>query len=319
MEALNLLARLGRVESPDPDTLRAVREIVSAAESELNRARRRRERKPRVRHRWASVGIGVAVGLVMSIFVIAGPGTDSPTASAAPFLRQVAHSAAVLPGGWPDARYWYTESEYWQTDEFGTRTAINTRKIWIGRDGTGLIEDPAVGGTLNLTGHDDAVDPVLSTSGFGGYGLNWSWSYLYKVSTDPSALSEMLRTAVTPFAKVNHISRNPLVFDAVASLLTESPAPPRLRASLYRVASTLPGVRLAGEAADSLGRRGTAVEYPATNGWGYTRLIIAPSTGQLLEEENLAPRPGNKLPVVTYISTFVTEGPAPAAGQVPSD
>lgn len=68
---------------------------------------------------------------------------------------------------------------------------------------------------------------------------------------------------------------------AIAMLLA-SPIPTDVRASLYRVAATLPGVRYAGEARDPLGRSGVAVAIG--HGPQETRMIFDPDTGALLAD-----------------------------------
>ena len=64
------------------------------------------------------------------------------------------------------------------------------------------------------------------------------------------------------------------------ALLFESPAPPALRARLYDVASTLPGVSLARGAHDLTGRRAVEVYLRGTwsAGDGGLRLFFSPRT-----------------------------------------
>jgi hypothetical protein len=69
------------------------------------------------------------------------------------------------------------------------------------------------------------------------------------------------------------------------NLLSESPAPPALRAALYDLAASLPGVRLIRGAHDLVGRAATEVYQPG--GWnepggGGQALFFSPRTGVVL-------------------------------------
>ncbi|MEU5902529.1 MULTISPECIES: hypothetical protein [Streptomyces] len=85
-------------------------------------------------------------------------------------------------------------------------------------------------------------------------------------------------------------------FDQVTIMLEDSPASPDLRAALFRILAGTPGMKLAGDARDSEGRAGVAVEITQKSwvrmgeGAGddltlhtQDRCIIAPDTGLLLE------------------------------------
>ena len=70
------------------------------------------------------------------------------------------------------------------------------------------------------------------------------------------------------------LARN--LWSTVLGLLVETPASPALRAALYEVAASLPGVAVDSDYIDSLGRTGTALRL------GEETLVIDPATGQLL-------------------------------------
>jgi hypothetical protein len=126
-------------------------------------------------------------------------------------------------------------------------------------------------------------------------GLSWSvgasqvdWNALDKLPTDPKVLAER-------FAKVAP-SR---AFLEIGQLLGESPATPALRSALYRVLAGLNGVVLGGEATDSTGRHGTAVEFNADT--VTERLVVVPTTGVLLEESTTARKPTPADPQCTVL------------------
>ena len=78
---------------------------------------------------------------------------------------------------------------------------------------------------------------------------------------------------------VAHARSNSMLM-TIASLLT-TPVTPAVRAALYRVAATLPGVVYRGEVRDALGRSG--VEIEVGSGPGGWRMIFDPTTGDLLQ------------------------------------
>ncbi|MBO2448041.1 CU044_5270 family protein [Actinomadura barringtoniae] len=50
--------------------------------------------------------------------------------------------------------------------------------------------------------------------------------------------------------------------DVAGSLLSEAPAPPKVRAAAFRLLASLPGIKAEGTAADPLGRKGTVISLP---------------------------------------------------------
>ncbi|MFI0484136.1 CU044_5270 family protein [Actinomadura sp. 9N215] len=100
--------------------------------------------------------------------------------------------------------------------------------------------------------------------------------------------------------------------DVAGTLLSTAPAPPEVRAAVFRMLANQPGVRDEGQTTDPLGRRGTAVSLPlkTTTALGvYTapkqlgtyrrQFILNPDTGTLLAIRDLVadpPRGSRKLP-----------------------
>lgn len=92
--------------------------------------------------------------------------------------------------------------------------------------------------------------------------------------------------------------------DVAGTLLSTAPAPPAVRAAVFRMLAGLPGVKVEGTATDPLGRRGTAVTLPlkTTTPLGlYTapkqlgtyrrQFIVDPATGSLLAVRDLVATP----------------------------
>src|SRR5205823_3250959 len=86
------------------------------------------------------------------------------------------------------------------------------------------------------------------------------------------------------------------MFELVGDLLEESPAPPALRAALFRALARFPDVRSFGTVTDPAGRKGVAVALTgrdgATTGDGARiELVFDPGTSALLAERSVAVRP----------------------------
>ncbi|WP_406124088.1 hypothetical protein [Streptomyces sp. NBC_00989] len=99
------------------------------------------------------------------------------------------------------------------------------------------------------------------------------WNGLNQLTTDPAKLLALLQTPPRP--------KSISPFDQAGSLLTESPAGPKLRAGLFKAMAGLKGVKLVGQVKDSTGRGGTAVEFAEAKSVG--RVIVDPKTSAILE------------------------------------
>jgi hypothetical protein len=99
------------------------------------------------------------------------------------------------------------------------------------------------------------------------------WNGLNQLTTDPAKLLALLQTPPRP--------KSISPFDQASSLLTESPASPKLRAGLFKAMAGLKGVKLVGQVKDSTGRGGTAVEFAEAKSVG--QVIVDPKTSAILE------------------------------------
>ncbi|MEW2621328.1 CU044_5270 family protein [Streptomyces sp. NPDC048106] len=189
--------------------------------------------------------------------------TGGGATASSSFLTELAADQSARPSTWDDAPYWkvaYTRAHADGT-VFGRMTVYLAHRAGL----TSHLRH-----TLPVAGDKTAPGPWRFAVGTGGL----TWDQLTRLPTSPAALRARLR----PYAEPEQ-DPSEAVFVTVGELLA-SPAPPKVRAALFRVAAELPGVRVAGPATDSTGRRGTAVERG--DGTVVVRYLIDRS-GQLLE------------------------------------
>jgi hypothetical protein len=273
----DVLESTAAVQEPSPTALGAGRAAVHSALAA------RSGRRLSWRHRPVRIGVLVGAGAAIAAAVIAIPTVafngkqPAVRADAAAVLRQAAVAAGRQPGGWPDAEYWHSVSEY-------TRHGTTVRReIWIGHHDAGVLKDPGVMPGL--------VPLEVGRIPAGGTGL--SWDDLYALPTDSQALSRVLRADIKGAGPNDEAE----LFVIVGDLLRESPAPPALRRALYEVAAAIPGVKLVGSAVDSIGRPGTAVERDGD------QYLISTADGALLQEDS-GP---------DFVTTYLTQGPSATA------
>ncbi len=236
----------------------------------------------------ALIGAAVAAAGAAAAAVIAIPSTAGPslstghmakapmTLTAAAVLDQAAQAAGAQ-AGWPNAQYWYIEGQY----RCGGQ--IYTAKIWLSRHGRGVLEK---------TGPENNTDPVCTSDLLTApiddsymFGL-YTWSQLYTLPTNAAKLKAKLKA---DFGQGGGAS----LFADVEDVLIDSPAPPAVRSALFKVAASIPGVKVIGNYTDPLGRTGIAVQI------GPYGFVVDPANGAVLDEIN---RGG--------ADTIVTQGPA---------
>jgi hypothetical protein len=305
-------------QNDDLALVRALGDVPGPSVAVLDRAReqlahRTAERKPsRARRRTvlALVAAAAAAAAVAVPVLPLGPGARPVArADAATFLTVVADRAAAQQADWQDAAFWYSRSKGQQSGE-----PVWTREIWLGRTAAGHLE------TSRLEGGRPIAFDGPATFGVGG-GDSTDWKGLWRLPTDPVALEKVLRAGRHGAGE----DADSELFVAVGDLLRETPAPPALRAALYRVAARVPGVTLVGDVTDREGRSGTAVERAGAGG-ATVRYVVDPSDGRLLQEEEsgvcgatavgTGPQPPASLPVTgactgTYWTTYLQQGPVP--------
>jgi hypothetical protein len=285
---------------PGPDELQAL------IEEAWQHARRRRRR--RIRFALLVAGM-VAIGGVVDA-IGSADGGRSLTGGSRP------SGAAVTGAGLP-VRYWYTRTVVAAGAPvigIAQPSGRETIETWIGTDGTWrqrAIEpsnatassDAVIGGDglfppqANATGSDNGAAMNSRNPGDGLF----TWRELQSLPTSTTALRSRIREAVAaqttrdlndyvlPGSHHRQIVARlrPRYFGGPAgqtgqaliaiSDLEASALPARLRAALFAVAKTLPGVRATNGARDALGRTGVALSQG-----GGLPVIFDPRTGTLL-------------------------------------
>jgi hypothetical protein len=216
-------------------------------------------------------------------------GFSAPTSNAtAAQLLDEAAAAAGSQQGWPDAAYWYTESE--STSVLTGKTSYSAN--WSDRHGNGVTADGSTPIPEQSTGIPSASGPPGGSKAVGAIGVagdnapfyGYTWSQLYALPTSNTAEleSDLMTTGdihfgpKAPGVKGSWTGQEDL-FDLITNLLSGTPAPPALREALYKVAATIPGVTVKGSYTDSLGRTGTALQL------GPVTAVIDPATGQYFD------------------------------------
>ena len=103
--------------------------------------------------------------------------------------------------------------------------------------------------------------------------------------------------------------------NTIASLLS-TPVTPAVRAALYRVAASLPGVAYDGSARDGLGRKG--IEVSVGNGDGGIRMIFDPRTGALRQSTMLPGNTGLRIGFTGLTQTIAAQGVAASLDSLPA-
>jgi hypothetical protein len=233
----------------------------------------------------AAAGAAAAAIVVALIPKTPAPPTMAPAPAnltAATVLDQAAQAAGSRTG-WPNAQYWYSESQYRCDGQ------LYTTKVWLSRHGNGVVEKRGPkNGPFSCSGGLITV-PILSDNVFGPY----TWSQVYTLPTDPAKLKSKL---IADFKATQQS-----LFEDVEDLLTSTPAPPAVLEALFKVDASIPGVKVIGSYTDALGRTGTALQL------GRTTIVVDPATGAVLDQTY----PG--IDTIMYITQGpVTAEPKPA-------
>ncbi len=318
-----------------PYARHVLREVLAAPASAHDRTQR--GRRPLWLSNRRGTWLGVAAAAAVTIAAVAGSQLlhgSSPGKSAARNPRAVTDVLTALAGvaaGQPAVRppgpgqYQYTESVSRGLAElaYGRRpfwvSYLVSRQIWIGWNGSGRIAQTSSDPRF-VTPRDRAAwvadgRPRLSAGGwdqrFGPHGLTLGPVNEWKLPTDPAQLGALLRQRAIEGGPPGPRED----FVQVGDLLRETGAPPALRAALFKVAASIPGVRVLGRVTDRLGRAGIVVAYtdrppagkdPGT--YGLTELIFAPKTSALLDEQTVLVDTRTHTRTVTSWTVYIASG-----------
>ena len=245
--------------------------------------------------------VATVAAIVVAAVLLSGlaPTSGTEARAASGVLRQTAAVAAGRePVTLPPGAYAYSRSRgvHLVTTVIGGKAfnalVPSVREIWIARDGSGRIRERS-GKPVFLTAADRAAwlaagRPVIEKSGtaddrYGPGGLHFE--DLSSLPTDPKRLAETLRQR----AALTDVPVDVETFVIVGDLLRETIGPPAVRAALYQVAASLPGVQLVGRVTDPAGRAGIAVAMTSDYSGGLVRheLVFDPRTSALLAERQV--------------------------------
>lgn len=275
-------------------------------------------RRPRTRSRrvWlaAAVVLAAAFGLLLPLLPLGGPSGPSAAAATLDRLAEVAARQQAVHLG-PD-EFVYTRS---QTTGIAQGEDVSTgqrwsflvsamREAWIGSDGSGRIreifEEPRFASEDDraawiAAGSPDLLPERVSDELYGPGEL---------VFVDLSALptdTEALRRLIEERRVLEGPPGARETFDIIGDLLRETYGPPEIRAALFRVAASLPGVEFLGTVRDALGRPGVAVGF--SDQGLRSELVIDPETSLLLEERVVPVPFPPSLPAVPLSRTVYVE------------
>jgi hypothetical protein len=326
------------VSADAPEARAALDDVLSGRDAPVPASRRSR------RMLVAMVGAAAAI-LAASVFAIA-PDASSPsgTAAAATLLR-LSIVAGAQPALLPTrpGQYYFTSFEYSQAVTINGGCAIAhcepvastfairfvyVEEFWV-RPG-GLVRIRVV-----------RTSPSLVATTRVGWLASGRPSIARLLPRTFSEIVRPMRHAVSPataLLSVQHLPTSPAnlsaaldagplggpsydtqnKFNALATILGTGGASPALRAAVFKVLATIPGVRDLGMVRDALGRRGDAFEVAPghryacdTTSCPTSEMVIDPASGTLLAEASLNPigRP--------MWTTYLSIGIASSLGSLP--
>ncbi|MER5949829.1 CU044_5270 family protein [Streptomyces sp. NPDC001904] len=181
------------------------------------------------------------------------------------------------------------------------RTAADKRR-WRDAGSPGTVEatvsssddGPKRAYTLG-TGHPTVDRTALGDRIYALGPRNVTYKELRRLPTGTAELRRLLERLSTQDGVTGQGAQRSAWLLRVTADLVTMPVEPGVRAAAYRVMADLPGVRLSDDVSDPLGRKGVGVTFPGTDrtplGRVRERLVVDPSTGELLADETLLAEP----------------------------
>ncbi len=323
---------------PSHDSPIARRSFERALTRPARRPRRRRARPAIVGASLAATAaaVGIAIGLAG-----VAPGSSVSPAAAAVLIRAAARASVAKPLLLRPGQYLYTETRSLADGVVVPAKGkafypeyVETQQVWQTAAGVGktieTIDSPVTfqyGTKRNWVA--DGRPQVWPKSGqsvswmtAGGSSPAVPLDNLSHLPTKPAVLLSAIEHGATGLADINADVENPSTpggaFFAAMILLTEpsTGSSPALRSALFEIMATLPGDKLLGPAETRSGQNGIAIRTPpiALNGTDVFKLIVDPSTGNILEYDEYA-HPGD--PPEQW-SELLSTGVVNAIGQIPA-
>ena len=263
------------------------------------RAGRRRARTPVIVRRLVPA-VALAAILAAVVLVLRSGGVLRPQPATAAGVLNASAAALGRDGGsraLAPGEYFYSRiAVWWRYAQFSPHPYVvaSIQEDWIARDGRGrsryhvaALSGAGVNRSLPLTRSQDTQERqsearpfILSTAPE----ILFSYSQLRRLPTDPTRLA----AAIDRLAERYHVDRlfpqrdiRTAIRFGILRGLAETPTSAQLRAGLYRVLATTPGIRLLGRTRDSIGRSGVAIAVNVQD--AQLEMIIDPTTGRLLQ------------------------------------
>jgi hypothetical protein len=344
------------VSGPAPEAREAARSrLETAIQRELApgveapQAPRRRDFLRRRRVLVLAGGVAAAaIATVLALTLSSGPGQTQNAAAEA--LRKAATVAAAQPNHPPrSGQYAYTESrnayitvhpESPQRKSWSF-IARYKRQAWIGPDNSGRLREFAekplflsdtdrrlcrADHASACTSHWQGQGGRISSQNYGPGKAQGPLAYIdtTHLPTDSDRLYQLLRHASVingpPYRREKATVSDAQVFWTVGELLSETYAPPQVRAALYRATSNLPRVQYLGQTQNSVGEEGVGVAY--TSRGQRNELIFDPNTSELIGIRQVLVDPGKlhlHAPAGSVIgdSSFVSRGVVNSTSSLP--
>jgi hypothetical protein len=284
---------------------------------------------------WPVLAAALAAAAVVLGLVLAGAlrgGVARPDPAAAAVLQRAARSAET--GGGPGViragQYWYVKARFTALTRApigpgGAYVADVTYdvQLWEARNGSGRATTRRISVTFptatdrrrwEQAGRPGLIAPnstqsIRPTPRWIPVGRGLTYTQMISLPTNPLALKARLEQGSKEPARF----RGAALFTTIGDLLRENPVPAPLRAALYRLAASLPGVHLYGPTRDGAGRRAIAIAYTTTNGGPPTtsELLFTPKTAELLGERGSTGKADQ-----TTTSTYLAQGIVDRLGQL---
>jgi hypothetical protein len=275
-----------------------------------------------------------AVALLVSQALVRGGAVQPPLAAAAVLERAADAALASPPARLRPGQYWYEENQGTYLDVAGTSQGMThafvsqTARYWIGartwvrRDHTVRVRaaEPITRPWQRAALASFTANPSLKGHG-PSYDLPVSYAKLLRYPAALPALADVvLHVEVAPDFTPQRRYRAQAMFTAIHDILIEPMVPARVQAGLYRLAATIPGVRMLGLTHDSLGRGALAVGFVDHTSGFDDELLFDPVSYALLDYRETARHgAGPYLPAGSVIqeTAFLRAGLVHRIGHVP--
>jgi RNA polymerase sigma-70 factor (ECF subfamily) len=329
------------VSAADSPAARATLEDIVAQPRSADEPSKLRSPQSFSRRFLLNTGLATGMALIAGGLVVFGPGLSETSAQAAtpPLLatsgqgtdgsiplQEMAKTAKSLPETNISGSFRYSWTETWALETTVSGSKAKSRLLsqqnetWLRGDGTGRLRtaegtdltEPINGNLLReLPNLPERSDQQLTPNMSDG-----------RVLQPPADLTEIDTRDVRAFARTVEASANldlpegALVAEAIHTLFAEQPVPAEVRARIWRLLATVPGVSYLGQTRDRAGRSGIAIALD-DDGTAHGLpvrylLVIDPNDGQLLEyDEILTSDPGKlnvQIPSVLEVTLYLGRG-----------